>query len=70
MGGIVVGRGLAWRSCCVGRGFGKLEYVGGGDALSGLDKVLAGQMRSAHLADRWFKGRLGGVCCRECWVAG
>ena len=27
----------------------------------------AGQMRSAHLLDKWFKGRLGGVCCRE-WL--
>ena len=29
-------------------GVGKLEYVGGGDALSGLDKVLAGQVWRCH----------------------
>ena len=29
----------------------------------------AGQMRSTHLSDKWFKGWLGGVCCME-WLGG
>ena len=58
-GGVVVWKGLREVGVCWG-----------GDALGGLDKVLAGQVWRCHTCriDDLI-GRLGGVCCRE-WLDG